>query len=185
MTTETTDTRLEQLLAQMAQLEAMKTGLLVEKAISGKVAEMVTSECVTQKLDIKQLHGKYFSLSVGDAGKLEVTLVAKINGKSSNGTTATTTGTKSSNGNGKQYALKDGRKFDRVVDAIEALTGKPCTIKHDGKNFEDGKPVLRYARLTKELKNSISEVDKPKTDAGTGDNGDAGTGDTPPGDAGK
>lgn len=146
--------------AARAEQEADK----VASEIGGKVSEAITRIATESKVEVKTLHGKFFALTVDEAGKLAVELVKKANGgkKASNGN-----GHSNGNGNGHQYRLKDGQVFDRVVDAIEALTGKPCTLQHDGRTFQDGKPVLRYERLTKELKAAITEVEKPKTEAKT------------------
>ena len=79
-------------------------------------------------LEVKVLYGKFFALTESETGdKLNVSLIAKMPGKAktSNGNGGNGNG----NGNGNyQYKLADGRTFDRLVDAIEALTGKPWIL---------------------------------------------------------
>lgn len=155
--------RLEELLAKQAKLEsaikAEQEKVEAEKvvaAIANEIGGSIVKIAVKAKVELKALNGKYLALTVDDDGKLSVTVATKVNGK------ATSNGNgHNGNGNGHEYQLKDGRKFDRLVDAIEQLQGKPCTLKHDGKSYKDGKPILRYDRLTKDLQAAVTMLDKP------------------------
>ena len=154
--------RLVQLLEKQAALneaiEAEKSNEEASKVLSGigaSVATTVAQAAVKAKVDIQVLHGKFFALSVAD-GKLSIEVVAKAaSRKPSNGNG-------NGNGNDYDYKLADGRTFSRICDAIDKLTGKPCELVHDGKTYDDGKPKLRYDRLTKDMKTAITQVAKVK-----------------------
>jgi hypothetical protein len=121
--------RLQELLEKQQKLEAQiaeetaREG--AEKAIAtlgGNLADYLTSEAGKAKVDIEVLHGKFFSLTVGDDGKLAVSLVAKANG---NGHKATSFGKNGNGGTGNghyEYFLKDGRGgFATVQEAMDAM----------------------------------------------------------------
>lgn len=149
---------IEQQKALAEKIEAVKAEETAKETL-GKVAVDIGKALIASvkkhSLDISTLYGQYIQIVVGEDGQPELTVVEKV--KSGNGK-------KASNGNGNggnyEYKLADGRTFPRLVDAIEAMTGKPCELKHDGKTFEDGKPKLRYSRLTDEIKSAIEQVEK-------------------------
>jgi len=150
--------RLEKLLEKQKELEAK---IVEEKAseeatqvlngIGQNVATVVQDAAKTAKVDIKVLHGKFFSLSVDDAGKLSVEVVTKAVRKANGNGKATTNG----NGNGQyEYFLADGRGgFESVQKAMEAL-GIP----------EANRPKHnRYDRLSDDWKGKI--IRKAKAEA--------------------
>lgn len=149
---------LEQLLAEQKQLEADITVGKAMLTMRDDLTTAISGVFNNKGVAIETIAGRFLSLEVVD-GKLTVD-VSEIAPAPS----ITASRKCSTSGNGKasefEYTLQDGRKFERVVDAIEALTGKPCDIKHDGKTFPDGKQILRYERLNKELKGKISKVAK-------------------------
>ena len=156
-----TQTRLEALLAKMAKLEAdikEETGKAeAEKAIGtigADVADFIQRQAVKVKVDVKVLHGKFFALTVDDAGKLAVSLATKANG---NGKAKSTTTTKA-NGNGGEYEyfLKDGRgPFIDIQTAMDAMGVEKA--KRPGHN--------RFDRLSKDWQGKIDR--KPKATEAT------------------
>jgi len=96
--------RLEALLEKQrkleADIEAEKGKEEANKVLSGigaNVATVVQQAAKTAKVDIQVLHGKFFALTVDEAGKLSVEVVAKAKGKANGNGTPTTNG----NGNGQ------------------------------------------------------------------------------------
>ena len=147
--------RLEKLLDKQKELEAK---IVLEKAseeantvlngIGANVATVVQQAAKTAKVDIKVLHGKFFALSVDDAGKLSVEVVTKAVSKA-NGK-ATTNG--NGNGNGQyEYFLADGRGgFESVQKAMEALgipeANRPKHNRYDRLSDDWQKKIIRKAK---------------------------------------
>ena len=149
--------RLEALLEKQAKLEAdiseEKGKEEANKVLSGigaNVATVVQQAAKTAKVDIKVLHGKFFALSVDDAGKLSVEVVAKA--KANGGTRKATTTT---NGNGNyEYFLADGRGgFEDVQKAMEALgipeANRPKHNRYDRLSADGQKKIIRKAKAEK------------------------------------
>lgn len=157
-------TRLEELLAkqakiaeQIAEVKAEEEASKIIEAIAGDMAKALLTSAKKRNVDIATLHEKCLLVKV-DGESVSFEVVSKPKARKSNGN-----GNGKSNGNGNgnyEYKLKDGRTFSRLVDAIEAMTGQPCELKHDGKTFEDGKPKLRYSRLTEDMQTAIEQVEK-------------------------
>ncbi len=153
-------TRLEELVErakkidlQIADLKAIEEAGKVVQSLAADMAKALVASAARHKVALATLHGKQLSIAVAD-GKVTFSVVEAA--KKSNGNK------KSGSGNGNyEYKLKDGRTFERVVDAIEAMTGKSCELKHDGKTYDDGKPQLRYQRLPETIRAAIEQVTKP------------------------
>jgi len=150
--------RLEKLLEKQKELEAKiveekasEEATTVLNGIGQNVATVVQEAAKTAKVDIKVLHGKFFSLSVDDKGKLSVEVVTKA--KKANG------GTKSGNGNGNgngnyEYFLADGRGgFESVQKAMEALgipeANRPQHNRYDRLSEDWQKKIIRKAKAEK------------------------------------
>jgi len=149
--------RLEALLEKQAKLEAditeEKGKEEANKVLSGigaNVATVVQQAAKTAKVDIKVLHGKFFALSVDDAGKLSVEVVAKAKANGGSRKPATTT-----NGNGNfEYFLADGRGgFETVQKAMEALgipeANRPKHNRYDRLSADWQKKIIQKAKAEK------------------------------------
>ena len=150
--------RLEALLEKQAKLEAdivaEKGKEEANKVLSGigaNVATVVQQAAKTAKVDIKVLHGKFFALSVDDAGKLSVEVVAKA--KANGGSKKATTG--NGNGNGQyEYFLADGRGgFADVQTAMAELgipeANRPKHNRYDRLSADWQKKIIRKAKAEK------------------------------------
>ena len=147
--------RLETLLEKQKNLEAQiaeeKTKAEAEKVLNGigaDVATVVQTAAEKAKVDIKVLHGKFFSLTVGDDGKLTVEVVSKARRQGNGGSRTSGNG----NGNGNfEYYLKDGRgPFESVQIAMEAM-GIPQANRPQHN---------RYDRLSNDWKAKIERREK-------------------------
>jgi len=132
------------IVAEKAKAEADK----VLNSIGADVATTVQQAAKTAKVDIKVLHGKFFALSVDDAGKLSVEVVTKAVRKASgNGG-----GNGNGNGNGNfEYFLADGRGgFESVQKAMEALgipeANRPKHNRYDRLSADWQKKIIRKAK---------------------------------------
>ena len=148
--------RLEALLEKQAKLEAdiseEKGKEEANKVLSGigaNVATVVQQAAKTAKVDIKVLHGKFFALSVDDAGKLSVEVVAKAkaNGGSRKPATASTSGN-------FEYFLADGRGgFADVQTAMGELgipeANRPKHNRYDRLSADWQKKIIRKAKAEK------------------------------------
>jgi hypothetical protein len=151
----------------MAQLKELETRINTGKVMATLGDELgvaISGVVVGKGVELTAVSGKFISLVVAD-GKLTAELIDKV--KSERKATTTTTTTTNKKGVEYEYKLSDGRSFPRIVDAIEALTGKPCTLKHDGKVFADGKANLRYSRLTKDIRAKVTRIEKAPAAADT------------------
>jgi len=147
--------RLEALLEKQKKLEAdivaEKAKAEADKVLSGigaDVATTVQQAAVKAKVDIKVLHGKFFALTVDDAGKLSVEVVTKAVRKANgNGQPAT-----NGNGNGQyEYFLADGRgAFESIQKAMEALgipeANRPKHNRYDRLSADWQKKIIRKAK---------------------------------------
>lgn len=148
-------TRLEALLEKQRKLEGQiteeKAKAEAEKVLNQlgeDVATVVQTAAEKAKVDVKVLHGKFFALTVGDDGKLSVTVVAKATRKANGNSGATGNG----NGNGNfEYYLKDGRgPFESIQKAMDTLgIAKANRPQHN-----------RYDRLSAELQGKIDRREK-------------------------
>ena len=150
--------RLETLLEKQKKLEAdivsekaVESANKVLSGIGANVATVVQAAAKTAKVDIKVLHGKFFALSVDDAGKLSVEVVTKA--KKSNGGTATSNGNGNGNGN-YEYFLADGRGgYESVQKAMEALgipeAQRPQHNRYDRLSEDWQKKIIRKAKAEK------------------------------------
>ena len=149
--------RLEALLEKQrkleADIEAEKGKEEANKVLSGigaDVATVVQQAADKAKVDVKVLHGKFFALSVDEAGKLSVEVVTKAKGKASGNGKATTNG----NGNGQyEYFLADGRGgFESVQKAMEALgipeAKRPKHNRYDRLSADWQAKIIRKAKAT-------------------------------------
>lgn len=147
--------RLETLLEKQkkleADIEAEKAKAEADKvlnSIGADVATTVQQAAKTAKVDVKVLHGKFFALTVDDAGKLSVEVVTKA--RKSNGGGNRTTG--NGNGNGQyEYFLADGRGgFESVQKAMEALgipeANRPKHNRYDRLSEDWQKKIIRKAK---------------------------------------
>ena len=147
--------RLEQLLEKQRKLEA---DIVSEKAkeeankvlngIGADVATVVQQAAEKAKVDVKVLHGKFFALSVDEAGKLSVEVVTKATRKASGNSGTGGNG----NGNGNyEYFLKDGRgPFATIQEAMDKL-GVPMANRPQHN---------RYDRLSAEWQGKIDRREK-------------------------
>jgi len=147
--------RLEALLEKQRKLEAdivaEKGKEEANKVLSGigaNVATVVQEAAKTAKVDIKVLHGKFFALTVDDAGKLTVEVVTKAVRKANgNGQPAT-----NGNGNGNyEYFLADGRGgFESIQKAMEALgipeANRPKHNRYDRLSSDWQAKIIRKAK---------------------------------------
>ena len=125
---EGTQTRLQALLEKMAKLEAdiagEKSKAEAEKAIGtigADLAEFILKQAAKVKVDVKVLHGKFFALTVGDDGKLTVSLTTKANGKA-NGKASPLKASANGNGGEYDYYLKDGQgPFADIQSAMDKM----------------------------------------------------------------
>lgn len=163
--------RLEALLEKQRKLEA---DIVAEKgkeeankvlnAIGADVATLVQQSAKTAKVDVKVLHGKFFSLSVDDKGKLSVEVVTKARKSSGNGNATTGNG----NGNGNyEYFLADGRGgFESIQKAMEALgipeANRPKHNRYDRLSADWQKKIIRKAKAEKPAEPTAEKpVEKP------------------------
>ena len=150
--------RLEALLEKQRKLEAdivaEKGKEEADKVLSGigaNVATVVQQAAKTAKVDIKVLHGKFFALSVDEAGKLSVEVVTKAVRKANGNGNTTTNG----NGNGQfEYFLADGRgSFESIQDAMAALgipeANRPKHSRYDRLSADWQKKIIRKAKAEK------------------------------------
>ncbi len=160
--------RLEALLEKQKKLEA---DIVAEKAkaeadkvlnaIGADVATTVQQAAKTAKVDVKVLHGKFFALSVDDAGKLSVEVVTKV--RKSNGGGTTTSG--NGNGNGQyEYFLADGRGgYPDIQTAMTELgipeTNRPKHNRYDRLSADWQKKIIRKAKA------SQPEASQPEAEA--------------------
>ena len=160
--------RLEALLEKQRKLEgdieAEKAKEEANKVLSGigaDVATVVQQAADKAKVDVKVLHGKFFALSVDEAGKLSVEVVTKAKGKANGNGKATTNG----NGNGQyEYFLADGRGgFESVQKAMEALgvpeANRPKHNRYDRLSADWQGKIIRKAKA------SQPEDTEPKAEA--------------------
>jgi len=164
--------RLEALLEKQAKLESdiveEKGKEEANKVLSGigaNVATVVQQAAKTAKVDIKVLHGKFFALSVDEAGKLSVEVVAKAkaNGGSRKPATAST------NGGNFEYFLADGRGgFETVQKAMEALgipeANRPKHNRYDRLSADWQKKIIQKAKAEKP-EASQPEASQPEAEA--------------------
>jgi len=147
--------RLEALLEKQRKLEAdidsekaKEEANKVLNGIGADVATLVQQSAKTAKVDIKVLHGKFFALSVDEAGKLSVEVVTKARKSNGGGTTTTTNG----NGNGNyEYFLADGRGgFESIQKAMEELgipeANRPKHNRYDRLSAEWKAKIIRKAK---------------------------------------
>ena len=164
-----TKSRLESLLEKQAKLESdiveEKGKEEANKVLSGigaNVATVVQQAAKTAKVDIKVLHGKFFALSVDDAGKLSVEVVAKA--RANGGSQKATNG----NGNGNyEYFLADGRGgFESVQKAMEALgvpeANRPQHNRYDRLSADCQKKIIRKAKAEKTEPATEPEATEPE-----------------------
>ena len=160
--------RLEALLEKQKKLEA---DIVAEKAkaeadkvlnaIGADVATTVQQAAVKAKVDVKVLHGKFFALSVDDAGKLSVEVVTKV--RKSNGGGTTTSG--NGNGNGQyEYFLADGRGgYPDIQTAMTELgipeANRPKHNRYDRLSADWQKKIIRKAKA------SQPETSQPEAEA--------------------
>lgn len=165
--------RLENLLEKQrkleADIEAEKGKEEANKVLSGigaNVATVVQQAAKTAKVDIKVLHGKFFALSVDDAGKLSVEVVAKA--KANGGSRKATTG--NGNGNGQyEYFLANGQGgFESVQKAMEALgvpeANRPKHNRYDRLSEDWQKKIIRKAKAS-QPEASQPEASEPEAEA--------------------
>jgi len=149
--------RLEALLEKQKKLEsdieAEKGKEEANKVLSGigaNVATVVQQAAKTAKVDIKVLHGKFFALTVDEAGKLSVEVVAKVKANGGSQKPAS-----NGNGNGEfEYFLADGRGgFESVQKAMEALgipeANRPKHNRYDRLSEDWQKKIIRKAKAEK------------------------------------
>ena len=162
--------RLEALLEKQKKLEldivAEKSKAEADKvlnSIGANVATVVQQAAKTAKVDVKVLHGKFFALSVDDAGKLSVEVVTKAVRKASgNGG-----GNGNGNGNGQyEYFLANGKgPFESVQKAMEALgipeANRPKHNRFDRLSADWQKKIIRKAKPEA----SQPEANKPEAEA--------------------
>ncbi len=166
--------RLEALLEKQAKLEAdieaEKGKEEANKVLSGigaNVATVVQQAAKTAKVDIKVLHGKFFALSVDDAGKLSVEVVAKA--KANGGSKKATTG--NGNGNGQyEYFLADGRGgFADVQTAMAELgipeANRPKHNRYDRLSADWQKKIIRKAKAEKQAEPEATEPEATEPEA--------------------
>ena len=150
--------RLEALLEKQkkleADIEAEKAKAEADKvlnSIGADVATTVQQAAKTAKVDVKVLHGKFFALSVDDAGKLSVEVVTKA--RKSNGGGTTTSG--NGNGNGQyEYFLADGRGgYPDIQTAMTELgipeANRPKHNRYDRLSADWQKKIIRKAKAEK------------------------------------
>jgi hypothetical protein len=156
---EAKQSRLEELIALQRQLEGeIKIGKAMA-SIGIDLSTAIDRVFIDKGIDVGTFNGRFLSLVVND-GHLTVD-IADNPAPCTTTRKANTNKANTDKASNYDYVLADGRKFSRVVDAIEAITGKPNTIKHDGRTFPDGKAILRYERLTKEFKAAIKKQEIP------------------------
>ncbi len=162
----TTTTNLDKLMAkykalevQIAEEKAKGEASKVLQSIGADVAGFIQKATIGAGLEVKALNGKFFALTVDEAGKLAVDLVAKANGHNGNGkakakaSTTTTEPTASTNGNGSEYEyfLADGNgPFATIQEAMDK-TGidKAQRPRHE-----------RYDRLSKAWQEKVIQKAK-------------------------
>jgi len=150
--------RLEALLEKQkkleADIEAEKAKAEADKvlnSIGADIATTVQQAAKTAKVDVKVLHGKFFALSVDDAGKLSVEVVTKA--RKSNGGTKTANG--NGNGNGQyEYFLADGRGgYPDIQTAMTELgipeANRPKHNRYDRLSADWQKKIIRKAKAEK------------------------------------
>ncbi len=155
---EATKTKIESLKEKLAKIQASiadeetkEAATKALEAVQEKIKTAVADVVKAEKLDVKVLHGKMISFTVGDTGLM----MSLVNGKKTATATTPKAGGTGNTANGKaseyEYKLADGRgPFTTVQEAIAAL-GIPEAQrpKHN-----------RYERLGAELKKSITQVKK-------------------------
>jgi len=146
--------------AEKAKAEAAK----VLNSIGADVATTVQQAAKTAKVDVKVLHGKFFALSVDDAGKLSVEVVTKV--RKSNGGGKATNG--NGNGNGQyEYFLADGRgAFPDIQTAMTELgipeANRPKHNRYDRLSADWQKKIIRKAKAEKPAE-APAEAEAPAT----------------------
>ena len=167
--------RLEQLLEKQKKLEedilSEKGKEEANKVLSGigaNVATVVQQAAKTAKVDIKVLHGKFFALSVDDAGKLTVEVVTKAKAKANGNGVATST----TNGNGNhEYFLADGRGgFPDIQTAMTELgipeANRPKHNRYDRLSADWQKKIIQKAKAEKaEASQPEAEASQPEAEA--------------------
>ena len=142
--------RLEVLLEKQKTLEGKiaeeKDREQAEKVLSkigADVATTVRTAAEKAKVDVKVLHGKFFALSVDEAGKLSVEVVKKATRRTNSG---------NGNGNGRyEYFLKDGRgPFESIQKAMDAMGVKKANRPQHN----------RYDRLSADWQGKIDQREK-------------------------
>jgi len=162
--------RLEALLEKQRKLEgdiqaekAKEEANKVLNGIGADVATLVQQSAKTAKVDIKVLHGKFFALTVDEAGKLSVEVVTKARKSSGNGNRTTGNG----NGNGQyEYFLADGRGgFETIQKAMEALgipeANRPKHNRYDRLSADWQVKIIRKAKAEKPAEPVAEPVAEP------------------------
>ncbi len=150
------DTLLEKQAKLVSDIAAEKVVIEADKVLSGigtDVATTVMEAAVKAGVEVKVLHGKFFSLAVDDNGKLTVEIVSKTTRKAStNG--GSTSGNSTNGTNGQyEYFLANGKgPFSDIQTAMTELgipeANRPQHNRYDRLSADWQKKIIRKAKVT-------------------------------------